>query len=121
MSSGKIVTSINVKTKVGDWTLRVGRLLEIVDLYSLVDGYYSISSEEHTIDVSGFHTKVVAKKATSKTVDRYGGRAGGSPSSKTRKKGDAKPKIEKKKTAFVPKESEDLLTGNTSRLNTSFS
>jgi len=121
MSSGKIVTSISVKTKVGDWTLRVGRLLEIVDLYSLVDGYYSISSEEHTIDVSGFHTKVVAKKATSKTVDRYGGRAGGSPSSKTRKKGDAEPKIEKKKTAFVPKESEDLLTGNTSRLNTSFS
>lgn len=112
-SSGKIVTSISVKTKVGDWTLRVGRLLEIVDLYSLVDGYYSISSEEHTIDVSGFHTKVVAKKATSKTVDRYGGRAGGSPSSKTRKKGDAKSKVEKKKTAFVEKVEQELFVQGT--------
>lgn len=120
-SSGKIVTSINVKTKVGDWTLRVGRLLEIVDLYSAVDGYYSISSEEHTIDTNGFHTKVEAKKATSKTVDRYGARSGGSPSSATRKKGEEKPKAEEKKTTFVEKKSEDTLAGNNSRFSTSFS
>lgn len=79
MSGGGSVSSrksslmkLTLNLKAGDWTMRVGKLLEIVDLYKSLNGVYYISKETHTIDTSGFNTVVECKRATSKQISTYG-------------------------------------------------
>ena len=74
-SSKKIaLTTITIKLKAGDWSMRIGRLIEIVDLYKTIDGVYYISKEEHTVDTSGFNTSFECKRASKKMVNNYGKR-----------------------------------------------
>lgn len=68
----KAYTKITIDFKAGDWTMRVGKLLEIIDLHQRINGFYYIFKEEHTIDVNGFHTNVECWKAYSKMVNEYG-------------------------------------------------
>lgn len=64
--------TIRIRMKAGDWTLKTGKLVEIVDVYESINGIYYIHGEEHTIGDSGFHTEIVCKKATSKQIAQYG-------------------------------------------------
>lgn len=71
-SKRKSLHTLKIKMKVGDWTLRVGTLIDLVDVFKTINGIYYIHSEEHTIDGSGFHTEIECKKATSRQVSSYG-------------------------------------------------
>mgnify|MGYP006207766249 CR=1 FL=1 len=51
--------------------MRVGTIIEIVDLHKKINGFYYVFSEEHTIDSNGFHTSIQCKKASQRMVDRY--------------------------------------------------
>lgn len=64
--------TLRIRMKAGDWTLKTGKLIEIVDVYASINGIYYIHGEEHVIDDSGFHTEIVCKKATSKQIAQYG-------------------------------------------------
>lgn len=64
--------TLRIRMKAGDWTLRTGKLIEIVDVYESINGIYYIHGEEHVIDDSGFHTDIICKKATSKQIAQYG-------------------------------------------------
>ena len=79
VSSGKArpsrrltLMTLRIRMKAGDWTLRTGKLIEIVDVYESINGIYYIHGEEHVIDDSGFHTEIICKKATSKQIAQYG-------------------------------------------------
>jgi hypothetical protein len=65
-------TELTIKFKAGDWSMRVGRIVEIVDVYNSIDGFYYINKETHTVNVEGFHTEVVCRKALKGEVKRYG-------------------------------------------------
>ena len=62
-----------VKMKAGDWSLRVGRIIEIMDAHKkLIDGFWYIHKEEHSISTDGFQTTVTCRKALKREVDQYG-------------------------------------------------
>jgi len=102
--SKKAVTKLTVDLKAGDWTMRVGKLIEIVDLYEKLDGVWYIAKEEHSISTSGFNTRIVCRKATAKQKNSYGksrisgtGRNTSKGSDSTRKAaGDERPNSEDK-------------------------
>ena len=77
--------TLKIKMKSGDWTLKTGKLIEIIDVYESINGIYYIHGEEHIIDDSGFSTEITCKKATSKQISRYG-------TTRKFKKGTRKPK-----------------------------
>ena len=64
-------TKLSIDLKAGDWTMRVGTIIEIVDLHKKINGFYYVFSEEHTIDSNGFHTSIQCKKASQRMVNRY--------------------------------------------------
>jgi|11_taG_2_1085331.scaffolds.fasta_scaffold00118_7 hypothetical protein len=64
-------TKLSIDLKAGDWTMRVGTIIEIVDLHKKINGFYYVFSEEHTIDSNGFHTSIQCKKASQRMVDKY--------------------------------------------------
>lgn len=65
-------TKVRVRLKAGDWTMRVGRIIEIVDIHKSLNGYYYVFSEEHVISTDGFHTEFECRKASKKDVNLYG-------------------------------------------------
>lgn len=77
------VTTLTLQMKAGDYTLRIGDLIELTDMYKSMDGFYYIHSEEHKVSADGFHTEIKCRKALPKSVKEYGGartpapRAGG--------------------------------------------
>jgi len=93
----RALTTVGIKLKAGDWTMRVGKLIEIIDLYKSIDGYYSISKEEHVISASGFNTNFECVKASPKSVNHYGKtsiKSKGSKGNPEKGKGTRKPKGE---------------------------
>ena len=52
--------------------MRVGRIVEIMDVYETVNGFYYINKESHTVNSEGFHTEVVCRKATAAEARKYG-------------------------------------------------
>lgn len=68
----KVLTKVTIKFKAGDWTMRVGKLIEILDVHAKVNGVWYVEKEDHVIDTNGFHTKIVCRKATSKQKNTYG-------------------------------------------------
>jgi hypothetical protein len=79
VSSGKgrssrrvTLTTLKIKMKAGDWTLKTGTLIELIDIYETIDGIYYVHGEEHIISAAGFSTQITCKKATSKQVTSYG-------------------------------------------------
>ena len=84
------LTTVTIDLKAGDWTMRVGTIIEIVDLHKKINGFYYVFAEEHSIDTNGFHTKIKCKKASQRMVNQYGRRAIGAsvmpnPTNSTRK------------------------------------
>ena len=71
-SNKKALTTLDIKLKSGDWTFNVGRLFEIVDINAVINGYYYVTEEEHTIDTDGFQTNLKARKALKREVDNKG-------------------------------------------------
>jgi hypothetical protein len=69
------LTTVTIDLKAGDWTMRVGTIIEIVDLHKKINGFYYVFAEEHSIDTNGFHTKIKCKKASQRMVNQYGRRA----------------------------------------------
>lgn len=59
---------LTLRLKAGDWTMRVGKIVELTNVYKTVDGFYYIHSEEHQIDDNGFHTTLTCKRATHRQV-----------------------------------------------------
>tara|TARA_Y100001963_G_scaffold118526_1_gene165156 strand:- start:179 stop:1711 length:1533 start_codon:yes stop_codon:yes gene_type:complete len=59
---------VTLRLKAGDWTMRVGKIVELTNVYKTVDGFYYIHSEEHQIDDNGFHTTLTCKRATHRQV-----------------------------------------------------
>lgn len=81
-------TKLSIDLKAGDWTMRVGTIIEIVDLHKKINGFYYVFSEEHTIDSNGFHTSIQCRKASQRMVDKYSRKKKSSskkPSNTTRK------------------------------------
>lgn len=107
-------TKISIDLKAGDWTMRVGTIIEIVDLHQKINGYYYVFSEEHTIDTNGFHTSIQCRKASQRMVDRYSGKSkkrSGSkkPSNITRKPTEQyTPVIESKAEVVVKEEAKKV-------------
>ena len=71
-SNKKALTTLDIKLKSGDWTFNVGRLFQIVDINAVINGYYYVTEEEHTIDTDGFQTNLKARKALKREVDNKG-------------------------------------------------
>jgi hypothetical protein len=67
------VTTLTLQMKAGDYTLRIGDLIELTDMYKSMDGFYYIHSEEHKVSADGFHTEIKCRKALSKSVKEYAG------------------------------------------------
>lgn len=67
------VTTLTLQMKAGDYTLRIGDLIELTDMYKSMDGFYYIHSEEHKVSADGFHTEIKCRKALPKSVKEYGG------------------------------------------------
>ncbi len=65
-------TKVRIRLKAGDWTMRVGRIIEIVDIHKSLNGFYYVFSEEHNIGTDGFHTEIECRKASKKAVNSYG-------------------------------------------------
>lgn len=63
---------LTINLKAGDWTMRVGRLIKINDLYKSIDGIYYIFKEEHSISNEGFNTTIECKRASAKQISSYG-------------------------------------------------
>ena len=107
-------TKISIDLKAGDWTMRVGTIIEIVDLHKKINGYYYVFSEEHTIDSNGFHTSIQCRKASQRMVDKYSGKSkkrSGSkkPSNITRKPTEQyTPVIESKAEVVVKEEAKKV-------------
>lgn len=102
-------TKISIDLKAGDWTMRVGTIIEIVDLHKKINGYYYVFSEEHTIDSNGFHTSIQCRKASQRMVDKYSGKSkkrSGSkkPSNTTRKPTEQYTPIIESKAELIVKE-----------------
>jgi hypothetical protein len=108
-------TKISIDLKAGDWTMRVGTIIEIVDLHKKINGYYYVFSEEHTIDSNGFHTSIQCRKASQRMVDKYSGKSkkrSGSkkPSNTTRKSTEQyTPTFENKADLEAREEAKELL------------
>ena len=84
-------TKVRVRLKAGDWTMRVGRIIEIVDVHKSLNGYYYVFSEEHILSTDGFHTEFECRKASKKAVNTYGKGRIRSKGSKVDPKGARKP------------------------------
>lgn len=93
-SSRLSLTTLRIKLKAGDWTMRVGKLIEIVDVYKTVDGVYYIDSEEHRIDENGFHTVITCKVASSRQKTRYGRSALGKRGNRRATSGDERQDVQ---------------------------
>lgn len=65
-------TELTIKFKAGDWSMSVGRVVQIVDVYKNIDGYYYIHKEKHTVGTEGFHTEVICRKARRSELAQYG-------------------------------------------------
>ena len=65
-------TKVRIRLKAGDWTMRVGRIIEIVDIHKSLNGFYYVFSEEHSVGTDGFHTEIECRKASKKAVNNYG-------------------------------------------------
>ncbi len=65
-------TTLTLNMKAGDFTMRIGDLVQLTDLYKSMDGFYYIHREEHKVSAEGFQTQVQCRKATPKTVTQYG-------------------------------------------------
>lgn len=65
-------TELTIKFKAGDWSMRVGRIIELVDVYETVNGFYYIHKEVHKVNIDGFHTEVVCREARPSEVKAYG-------------------------------------------------
>ena len=107
--SRKALTKLTIDLKAGDWTMRVGKLIEMVDLYKKLDGVWYIAKEEHTISASGFSTQITCHKATTRQKNSYGkhgikgtGRNSSKGGDSTRKAtGNEKPNIEEQQDGLV--------------------
>jgi len=69
------LTKVTIDLKAGDWTMRVGTIIQIVDIHKKINGFYYVFAEEHSIDTNGFHTTIKCKKASKKMVNQYGSKA----------------------------------------------
>ena len=57
---------LTIVMKAGDYTHRVGNVIQVVDLHSLYNGYYRISAVTHSISQDGFQTELQARDTKSK-------------------------------------------------------
>ena len=116
----KVLTKVTIKFKAGDWTMRVGKLIEILDVHAKVNGVWYVEKEDHVIDTNGFHTKIVCRKATSKQKNTYGrtikgsGRGTSKGDNNTRKPvNDQRPETqENQRIQFVNVEREEEIRKN---------
>ena len=87
------LTKLTIKLKAGDWAMRVGRLIELVDVYKSVDNIYFIDAEEHRIDENGFHTVITCKVATSRQKAKNKAISDGRTSERRAKAGDERQEV----------------------------
>ena len=77
-----------IELKAGDWSMKVGKIVEIVHAHKVVNGYWYVNKEEHSVSADGFQTTLTCRKARSSEVESYG--AGKVKA----RKGTSKPKSE---------------------------
>lgn len=87
------LTKLTIKLKAGDWAMRVGRLIELVDVYKSVDNIYFIDAEEHRIDENGFHTVITCKVATSRQKAKNKAISDGRTSERRARAGDERQEV----------------------------
>jgi len=113
---------VTLKLKAGDWSMKVGRILEIVSLHNVVNGNWYITKEEHSVDTDGFQTTVTCRKARSSEVRAYGAskvkaRTGTSKPKSGSSDADQKSKAQESTTPIQVISSEEQAKQNRQRLN----
>lgn len=58
---------LTITMKAGDYTHRVGNIIQLVDVHSLYNGYYRISKVTHRVSQDGFQTEIQARDAKAKS------------------------------------------------------
>lgn len=77
---------LTIDLRAGDWSMKVGKIVEVIHAHKVINGYWYINKEEHSVSADGFQTTLTCRKARSSEVRSYG-----APKVKA-SKGTSKPK-----------------------------